>query len=68
MTVTDSRSGVGYWIRSSVLVPARGSHEAGVWFSRVDPAEPSRAFGVNLFEKRPGGFEEIPAGTAGSGA
>jgi hypothetical protein len=47
LTFTDPGTGVGYWIRSTYLVPKLGSHQAGVWFARFDPTHPSDTFGVH---------------------
>jgi hypothetical protein len=47
LTFTDPETGAGYWIRSTHRVPARGSHEAGVWFARFDPVDQSGTFGIH---------------------
>jgi hypothetical protein len=47
LTFTDPSTGAGYWIRSTYRVPKKGSHEAGVWFARFDPTEPSATFGIH---------------------
>lgn len=47
LTFTDPATGTGYWIRSTYHAPKRGSHQAGVWFARFDPTDPSRAFGIH---------------------
>jgi hypothetical protein len=47
LTLTDPRSGAGYWIRSTLLNRRHGGMTAGVWFARFDPADPARTFGIH---------------------
>jgi hypothetical protein len=46
LTFTDPATGTGYWIRSTFHAPSHGPQEAGVWFARFDPTDPSRTFGI----------------------
>ncbi len=47
ITLTDASSGIGYWIRSTLLNRRDRTSSAGVWFARFDPADPARTFGIH---------------------
>ncbi len=41
LTLTDPRSGQGFWIRSTI------GERAASWFARFDPSDPDRNFGIH---------------------
>jgi hypothetical protein len=47
LTFTDPATGTGYWIRSTHHAQSRGSRQAGVWFARFDPTDPSGTYGIH---------------------
>jgi Tocopherol cyclase len=51
LTFTDAAAGRGYWIRSTLLHPAKRTgwteESAGVWFARFDRAEPASTLGLH---------------------
>jgi hypothetical protein len=42
LTLTDPRSGQGFWVRSTI-----GAGGPTVWFARFDPSDPNRTFGIH---------------------
>jgi hypothetical protein len=47
LTFTDSRTGTGYWIRSTVTAPDHGPAYGAVWFARFEQGDPERTFGIH---------------------
>jgi hypothetical protein len=47
LTLTDTQTGRGYWVRWTHRAPRRGQASAGVWFARFDPADPAGTFGIH---------------------
>jgi hypothetical protein len=43
LTLTDPRTGVGIWIRYTMLAPVYGSPESALWFAAMDPRGRKRA-------------------------
>jgi Tocopherol cyclase len=47
LTFNDPATGTGYWVRSTYRAPKRGAGQAGVWFARFDPTDPTKTFGIH---------------------
>jgi hypothetical protein len=51
LTFTDARSGVGFWIRYTMVAPLPGTGDApscSLWFLAMDPTDPSRNVGEKV--------------------
>jgi hypothetical protein len=47
LTASNPESGDGYWLRSTLHAPKRGTPYGAVWFARFDPTDPASTFGVH---------------------
>ena len=47
LTATDAHSGRGYWLRSTLTAPTRGTPYGTVWFARFDRADGAGTFGIH---------------------
>jgi hypothetical protein len=50
LTLTDPGTGVGFWIRYTMVAPlsGRGDPTCSLWFMAMDPADPSRNVGEKI--------------------
>jgi tocopherol cyclase-like protein len=47
LTLTDPRSGRGYWIRSTYRRSSSGPTATGSWFAQFDPVDAASTFGIH---------------------
>jgi hypothetical protein len=52
LTLTDPATGQGFWIRSTLHAPPDTQPNAGIWFARFDPSDPSSTFGLHEISTR----------------
>jgi hypothetical protein len=58
MTWNDPRTGQGYWLRYLTESPTQGEPRGELWFTRFDPADPARTWGIR---------RHVPLGQVASG-
>ncbi len=49
LTWNDPKSGQGYWLRYITEAPHQGEPRGELWFTRSDPRDPARTFGIRRY-------------------